>query len=99
VWIRKTNLLVHTTYEDGTDRAFRKVGTYNSDAGDYTKERIQQQIQRYLKLVIRYIYIYIYIYILGVPSEMINQQEQLSGVLLWSQHRGYDRQICHVEIR
>jgi hypothetical protein len=35
----------------------------------------------------------------AVPSEMINQQEQLSGVLPWSRHRGYDRQICHVEIR
>jgi hypothetical protein len=25
---------IHTTYEDGTDRAFRIVGTYNSDAGE-----------------------------------------------------------------
>jgi len=35
----------------------------------------------------------------AVPSEMIIQHEQLSGVFPWSQHRGYDRQIYHVEIR
>ena len=28
------------TYEDGTDRVFRNVGIYNSDAGNYPKENI-----------------------------------------------------------
>jgi hypothetical protein len=31
---------VYTTYEDGTDRVFRNVGTQNSDAGE-SKEGIQ----------------------------------------------------------
>jgi len=30
-----------TTYEDGTDRVFRKVGTKNSDAGESSKESKQ----------------------------------------------------------
>ena len=35
----------------------------------------------------------------AIPSEVIILHEQLNGVFLRSQHRGYDRQICHVAIR
>ena len=70
---------------------FRNVGTQNSDAGESPKRKntTTTKIFEARNSVIRN----------GVPSEMINPQEQLSGVFPWSQHRGSDRQICHVEIR
>ena len=34
------SIFIGRWYEDGTDRVFRNVGIYNSDAGNYPKENI-----------------------------------------------------------
>jgi hypothetical protein len=41
IFIGAASSLVYTAYEDGTDRVFQNVGTYNSDAEESPKARIQ----------------------------------------------------------
>jgi hypothetical protein len=38
-------VIIHRlVYEDGTGRVFRNVGIYNSDAGNYPEENMQQTV-------------------------------------------------------
>ena len=91
MWTRIINLLVHRTYEDGIDSISKhrqiKFGRRESHNRNNTTTNSKTFEARNSVIYT------------AVPSEMIIQQEQLSGVFPWSQHRGYDKQICHVEIR
>ena len=38
-WRREQSHFIPSAYEDGTDRVFRNVGIYNSDAGELPKRK------------------------------------------------------------